>query len=69
MKRLEPDQTAACRLSNWNNKLDDIQKEAIQTPTGVGRVIFRIQKIEIYRRGAILGSDLIYTIMVWTCYL
>ena len=36
---------------------------------GVGRVIFRMQKIEIYRRPATLGSDLIYTILVWTCSL
>ena len=32
MERLEPDQTAACRLNNWY-MLDDIQNEAIQPPT------------------------------------
>ena len=36
---------------------------------GVGRVIFRMKKIEIYQRRATLGSDLIYTILVWTCSL
>ena len=36
---------------------------------GVGSVIFRMKKIEIYRRPATLGSDLIYTILVWTCSL
>ena len=36
---------------------------------GVGRVIFRMKKIEIYRRPATLGLDLIYTILVWTCSL
>ena len=38
-------------------------------PIVVGRVIFRMKKIEIYRRPAILGLDLIYTILVWTCSL